>query len=95
MLAQWDEVFADLAATTTILRTGGLDTPPPVQLPDLDGCRLDFIKTGRDDEADHLLAVLPTTLGEDRLISSSPAVALAQVRRGQVDRGTAPPHGYR
>ncbi len=84
MLAQWDDVLADLAAATTILRTGGLDQPPAFS------CRIwtvaAFIQTarGRDDEADRLLAMLPTTLGEDRLISSSPAVALAQVRRGQV-----------
>jgi hypothetical protein len=84
LLAQWDDVLADLAAATTILRTGGLDEPPPFS------CRIwtvaAFIHTarGRENDADRLLAMLPTTLDENMLISSSPAAALADVRRGKL-----------
>ena len=83
MLGEWDDVLADVAAATTILRTGGLDEPPPFS------CRIwtvaAFIHTarGRFDEADALLATLPAGIEPSMLVSSSPAVALGQVRRGQ------------
>ena len=84
MLAEWDDVLDDVAAATTILRTGGLEEPPPFS------CRIwtvaAFIHTarGRFDEADGLLAMLPAGIEPSMLISSSPAVALGQVRRGQL-----------
>ena len=83
ILGEWDEVLNDLATATAILRTGGLDEPPPFSARLWNVAAFIYAARGRVEEADRLLAVF--SRDDVMLDRSSSRLVLALVRRGRLE----------
>jgi class 3 adenylate cyclase/tetratricopeptide (TPR) repeat protein len=87
VLGRWDEALTDLTQAMSILRTVGLDQPPPFTSGTWTAAAYIHAARGESDEADRLVEMLPAQVGPDGDSSSGggASVALTLVRRGRAD----------
>jgi class 3 adenylate cyclase/tetratricopeptide (TPR) repeat protein len=85
VLGRWDDALTDLTQAMSILRTGGLDQPPPFSCGTLAIAAYIHAARGETEEAERLVELLPPQVGPagDSSSGGSASVALTLVRLGR------------